>query len=113
MTQITSHILDTSRGQPAQGVLITLLQQRGDDWVVLGSASTNDDGRVSDFIGSDNVLAAGVYKLNFATSDYYKRLKTESFYPYADVAFTISGDGQHYHVPLLLNPFGYSTYRGS
>jgi len=113
MTQITSHILDTSIGKPATGVLITLLQQQGDDWVMLGSAPTNEDGRVGDFIGSDNVLSAGIYKLTFSLSDYYARLNTASFYPYAEVAFEIAGDGQHYHVPLLLNPFGYSTYRGS
>ena len=113
MTQITSHILDTSRGKPAEGVAITLLQQNGDNWVELGSGSTHSDGRVGDFIGNDAVLAAGVYKLQFQLSDYYKKLNIESFYPYADVVFQIGGDGQHYHVPLLLNPFGYSTYRGS
>jgi len=113
MTQITSHILDTSRGRPAQGVLIQLTQQQDDSWVMLGSAKTNEDGRVSDFVGSDKVLAAGVYKLTFSLSDYYERLNIKSFYPYAEIAFIIDGDGQHYHVPLLLNPFGYSTYRGS
>jgi len=113
MTQITSHILDTSRGLPAQSVQITLTQQQGDGWVRLGSAETNDDGRVSDFIGSNDVLPAGVYKLLFHISDYYQRLGIESFYPYAEIVFKIAGDGQHYHVPLLLNPFGYSTYRGS
>ncbi len=113
MTQITSHILDTSIGKPAAGVAISLMQQNGDAWLELGKGVTNDDGRVGDFIGSDTVLAAGVYKLNFMLSDYYKKLNTDSFYPYAEVVFQISGDGQHYHVPLLLNPFGYSTYRGS
>jgi len=113
MTQITSHILDTSRGLPAQGVLITLAQQQGDNWVMLGSAETDADGRVNDFVGTDDVLCAGVFKLTFSLSDYYKRLSIESFYPYADIVFEIAGDGQHYHVPLLLNPFGYSTYRGS
>ncbi len=113
MTQITSHILDTSRGLPAQGVLITLAQQQGDNWTKLGSVATNDDGRVIDFIGTNKVLSGGVYKLTFALSDYYKKLGIESFYPYADIVFEIAGDGQHYHVPLLLNPFGYSTYRGS
>lgn len=113
MTQITSHILDTSLGKPADGVLITLLQQQADDWVMLGSAPTDEDGRVSDFLGSNDVLTAGIYKLTFYLSDYYSRLATESFYPYAEVAFEVAGDGQHYHVPLLLNPFGYSTYRGS
>ncbi len=113
MTQITSHILDTSRGLPAQGVLITLAQQQGDNWVMLGTATTNDDGRVNDFIGNNDVLVAGIYKLSFSIGDYYERLNVESFYPHADIAFAIAGDGQHYHVPLLLNPFGYSTYRGS
>jgi len=113
MTQITSHILDTSAGKPAAGVLITLLQQNADDWSVLGSAKTNDDGRVGDFTGTDDVLPAGVYKLTFALSDYYASHKQSSFYPFVDVVFVIEGDGQHYHVPLLLNPYGYSTYRGS
>lgn len=113
MTQITSHILDTSLGKPAHGVPITLLQQQGENWVELGSAATNSDGRVADFTGSIDVLPAGVYKLSFGLSDYYDNLKTDSFYPYAEVVFQITGDGQHYHVPLLLNPFGYSTYRGS
>ncbi len=113
MTQITSHILDTSLGKPAQGVQITLLQQQGDKWLTLGSGTTNSDGRVADFLGSDDALPGGIYKLNFNLREYYEQLNTESFYPYADVAFEIAGDGQHYHVPLLLSPFGYSTYRGS
>jgi len=118
MTQITSHILDTSLGKPAHGVVISLLQLQGDEWVTLGSASTNEDGRVSGFFGNKETsntepLAAGTYKLHFALRDYYQKLDVQSFYPHADVAFDIAGDGQHYHVPLLLNPFGYSTYRGS
>lgn len=113
MTQITSHILDTSLGNPAADVQITLMRKQADDWVELGSAATNQDGRVSDFLGHDDVLAAGIYKLTFNLSDYYAALGTESFYPYAEVVFQIAGDGQHYHVPLLLNPYGYSTYRGS
>ena len=113
MTQITSHILDTSAGRPAAGVKISLLRQLGDAWQLLGSASTNDDGRVADFTGNDDALAAGTYKLTFYLSDYYAGQKQSSFYPFVDVVFGIEGDGQHYHVPLLLNPFGYSTYRGS
>ena len=113
MTQITSHILDTSAGRPAAGVQISLQRQQDDDWQLLGSGSTNDDGRVADFTGNAEVLAAGTYKLTFYLSDYYARQKQSSFYPFVDVVFEIEGDGQHYHVPLLLNPFGYSTYRGS
>lgn len=113
MGQITSHILDTSIGKPASGVLITLMQQQQDDWLMLGSGETNDDGRVGDFGLDAGALPAGIYKLTFYLSDYYQRSDRRSFYPYVDVVFEIDGDGQHYHVPLLLNPFGYSTYRGS
>jgi len=113
MTQITSHILDTSIGKPAEGVLITLLQQQGDDWLMLGSAETNADGRVGDFTQSSDILPAGFYKLTFYLSQYYEQTQRDSFYPHVDITFEIAGDGQHYHVPLLLNPFGYSTYRGS
>lgn len=113
MTQISSHILDTSRGKPAEGVLITLMQQQADDWLMLGSASTDADGRVSDFTGPLDALPAGIYKLTFYLSDYYQALQQASFYPYVEVVIDISDGGQHYHVPLLLNPFGYSTYRGS
>lgn len=80
---------------------------------MLGSGSTNADGRVSDFTGIADALPAGVYKLTFYLTDYYAKHKQASFYPHVDVAFEIAGDGQHYHVPLLLNPFGYTTYRGS
>lgn len=113
MTQITSHILDTSLGKPAEGVLITLMQQQGDDWLMLGSGSTDADGRVADFTGSDDVLIAGTYKLTFYLSAYFEVMSQPTFYPYVEVVVDIAGDGQHYHVPLLLNPFGYSTYRGS
>lgn len=113
MTQITSHILDTSRGSPAEGVLTILMQQQNDDWLMLGSASTDADGRIADFTGSIDQLPGGIYKLTFYMSGYYENLQQSCFYPYIEVVFEISGDGQHYHVPLLVNPFGYSTYRGS
>ncbi|MFK7890522.1 MAG: hydroxyisourate hydrolase [Granulosicoccus sp.] len=121
MTQITSHILDTSRGSPAEGVLTILMQQQNDDWLMLGSASTDADGRIADFTGpqtepstgSTNPLPGGIYKLTFYMSGYYENLQQSCFYPYIEVVFEISGDGQHYHVPLLVNPYGYSTYRGS
>ncbi|NND92408.1 MAG: hydroxyisourate hydrolase [Granulosicoccus sp.] len=113
MSQITSHVLDTSLGKPAEGVLITLMQQREDDWLMLGSVATDGDGRVADFTGTEDVLPAGIYKLTFYLSDYCAASSQPCFYPQVDVVFVIEGDGQHYHVPLLVNPFGYSTYRGS
>ena len=113
MTQITSHVLDTARGVPARDLLITLQRRLGDDWLMLGSSSTDADGRVADFAGGDEVLPGGVYRLTFYTGDYHEGLGQSGFYPHVDVAFEIAGDGQHCHVPLLLSPFGYSTYRGS
>jgi len=113
VTQITTHILDTALGCPAADVLVALLQQRGDDWLMLGSAPTDEDGRVADFTGSDEVLPAGVYRLTFYVGDYHERSGVEGFWPHVDVAFEIGGDGEHLHLPLLLNPYGYSTYRGS
>lgn len=113
MTQITSHILDTTLGLPAQKVFVTLMQQNDDDWLMLGSAVTNKDGRVPDFTGSDDALPEGAYKLTFYLAEYHAALSQKSFYPQVDVIFEIEGNGQHYHVPLLMNPYGYSTYRGS
>jgi len=113
MTQITSHVLDTAAGKPADGIVISLQQQVGDSWKKLGSGETNSDGRVADFTGSNDALPAGIYKLTFQLTEYFARTNTPTFYPHADVTFQIEGNGQHYHVPLLLNPFGFSTYRGS
>lgn len=113
MTQITSHVLDTTLGLPAREILVTLMQQHDDDWLLLGSGTTNQDGRVLDFIGSDDVLPAGIYKLTFYLADYHAAMSQKSFYPQVDVTVEIEGNGQHYHVPLLLSPYSYSTYRGS
>ena len=113
MTQITSHVLDTARGAPAADLLVALQQRRGDDWLMLGSAATDADGRVADFTGATDALPGGGDRLTFYTGDYHERLGERGFWPHVDVAFEIPGDGAHHHVPLLLSPFGYSTYRGS
>ena len=113
MSQITTHILDTSLGKPAAGVRVSLSQQTESEWIELGVGVTDDDGRVSDLLDSDATLPAGQCKLTFDTGDYYADIDTSCFYPQVEIQFSIAGDGQHYHVPLLLNPFGYSTYRGS
>ncbi|NKB62377.1 MAG: hydroxyisourate hydrolase [Gammaproteobacteria bacterium] len=112
MSQITTHILDTSRGKPAKGVLIELFHYHPDQWTSLGQAKTDEDGRVSDLLLEDHLLAGGMYKLRFDVDGYYQN-NNESFYPYVEIAFRVAEGGEHYHIPLLLNPFGYSTYRGS
>jgi 5-hydroxyisourate hydrolase len=113
MSQITTHILDTTLGKPAQGVTISLFKQDGADWQKLASGQTNADGRIADLLHKEDVLPAGNYKLYFDTGAYFNMLDIPAFYPFVEIVFNIAGDGQHYHVPLLLNPFGYSTYRGS
>lgn len=110
MSGITTHILDTARGCPAAGVPLRLDRWDG-TWVTLGSGVTNDDGRAPGLF--DQALEAGRYRMTFETGDYFKALGTRGFYPYAQVVFDIVDTDSHYHVPLLLSPFGYSTYRGS
>ncbi len=112
MSQLTTHILDTTRGRPAEGVTIILYQQQTENWRQVSLGTTNEDGRIPDLLNDDAVLDPGVYKLKFETKPYFDKLGVLSFYPYVEISFSITGP-EHYHIPLLLNPFGYSTYRGS
>jgi len=114
MSQITTHVLDTAVGKPAEGIALSLSHLAEDgSWRLLGEGTTNSDGRVADLLADDVILDAGRYKVIFITEDYFKQQKVDAFYPYAEIVFDIEGDNQHYHIPLLLSPFGYSTYRGS
>lgn len=108
MSQVTTHILDTSKGRPAQGVHIRL-QKNGN---TIADGVTNADGRISDLLPKNKILEPGNYEMVFDTGQYFSQQKIKSFYPQVVIHFTIF-DNSHYHVPLLLNPFGYSTYRGS
>ena len=113
MGTLSTHVLDTSRGCPAEGVSVQLFRLSSPEPsspVPLGEGVTNADGRVP-AIGPES-LEPGDYRLRFDTAGYFAATGTGGFYPEVVVAFTIA-EGQHYHVPLLLNPFGYSTYRGS
>ncbi len=113
MSQITTHILDTTLGKPAQGVSIVLEQLTGaKEWRELGSGKTNSDGRLPNLLSADIKLEPGIYHLIFDTASYFKTQAVKGFYPEVTITFEIT-DASHYHVPLLLNPFGYSTYRGS
>ena len=112
MSQITTHILDTSLGKPAKGILIRLEQSTFENWSAVASGVTNDDGRISDLLPKETKLAHGNYRIIFEVKSYFEKQNIKSFYPSVTVEFEISEDS-HYHVPLLLNPFGYSTYRGS
>ncbi|MGZ5135592.1 MAG: hydroxyisourate hydrolase [Flavitalea sp.] len=112
MSQITTHILDTSIGKPAAGITITLYVGENDEWTEIARGKTNEDGRITNLLLKDHVLQRGIYKLRFETKDYFDKKQVRTFYPYVEIIFDIQAT-EHYHVPLLLNPFGYSTYRGS
>jgi len=112
MSQITLHILDTTKGKPAAGITVILFHGDNDEWIEMARAKTNSDGRITDLLKKDSALQEGIYKMRFETKDYFDKDRIPTFYPYVEIIFEIES-GQHYHIPLLLNPFGYSTYRGS
>jgi 5-hydroxyisourate hydrolase len=112
MSAITTHVLDTARGRPAAGVPVLLEQRWGGDWVLRGRGQTDEDGRARELLGGAP-LEAATYRLTFDTGAYFKAMGVEAFYPSVTVVFEVRHSGQHHHVPLLLSPYGYSTYRGS
>lgn len=112
MSQITTHVLDTAKGLPAEGIRISLQKPNGNEWDDITTGITNSDGRVDNFLSSDQVIEPGVYRMLFETGVYFEKEGVAGFYPEVPVIFEIK-DTEHYHVPLLLSPFGYSTYRGS
>jgi 5-hydroxyisourate hydrolase len=114
MSAITTHVLDTSLGRPAQGVAVTLerLAHDGGEPEVIGRGATDADGRLRD-LAPPGMRAPGTYRLRFDTGAYHSAHELDGFYPEVVVTFTVHGGTEHYHVPLLLSPYGYSTYRGS
>ena len=108
MSGITTHILDVSIGRPAAGVQVTLERETDGAWAEIGSQKTDGDGRARQLMSEP--LMAGSYRLSFEVGTYFNG---ESFYKEVTIAFQVKDASQHYHVPLLLSPFGYSTYRGS
>jgi 5-hydroxyisourate hydrolase len=113
MSPITTHILDTAHGKPADNVTVVLEYHQGSDWAQIAREQTDANGRVSALLADDFDLQPGTYRLIFDTSEYFSLQGMESFYPLVMVSFIVSDASQHYHVPLLISPYGYSTYRGS
>jgi 5-hydroxyisourate hydrolase len=111
MSTLSTHVLDAASGQPAVGVQVTLDRRDGGGWQPLGEAVTDDDGRARDL--APGGLGAGVHRLVFATGAYFAATGQTGFYPEVSVVFEVTDTGRHYHVPLLLSPFAFSTYRGS
>jgi 5-hydroxyisourate hydrolase len=113
MSHITTHILDTSLGKPAAEVPVRLERPIDDDiWEIVSIGITNEDGRIPNLLPGPEPVEPGVYRLVFDIADYFEESGRKSFYPIIPIIFEVTDDS-HYHVPLLLNPFGYSTYRGS
>ncbi len=112
MSNITTHVLDTSKGKPAAGIKIILFKNEDEEWITIAGGTTNVDGRITDLLEEDVIPAPGIYKLKFETKEYFENDSIGTFYPFVEIIFEIK-DKEHYHVPLLLNPYGYSTYRGS
>ena len=112
MSRITTHVLDTSRGRPAEGVKVTLCRMQVDRWEIVARGETNADGRIVDWVAAKDVPGNGIYIIRFETKNYFDSWCISSFYPFVEVYFEVTGEG-HYHIALLLSPFGYSTYRGS
>ena len=113
MSAITTHVLDTARGRPAQGVAVVLERVQAASSAPLGRGATDADGRLRDLLPAGAPLEPGSYRLVFDTGAYFRAQGTEAFYPRVAVDFEVRDGAQHFHVPLLLSPFGYSTYRGS
>ncbi len=109
---ITTHVLDTSLGKPAAGIPVVLSRSLDEGTTEIARGLTDEDGRIGDLIGPSDCVA-GEYCITFELSDYYASQEIESFYPRATVEFRVADPTSHYHVPLLLSPYGYSTYRGS
>ncbi len=114
---ITTHVLDTSIGRPAAGVRVVL--ERGgksSEWQVVGHGETDADGRLRSLMTDETPLEAGLYRLVFDTRRYFEGRGVRAFYPSVIITFEVADEANgvaHYHVPLLLSPFGYTTYRGS
>lgn len=110
---VSTHVLDTSVGRPAEGVSVRLQRLDGGQWIDVSRAETNADGRVVTLLPADGSEATGAFRLTFDVADYFDARGQETFYTTIAIDFFVHDETQHYHVPLLLSPFGYSTYRGS
>jgi 5-hydroxyisourate hydrolase len=114
MSRISTHVLDTARGKPAPGVPVRLeFEVASGKWSLLGSAKTDQDGRCAQLLPENTTLAEGVYRLSFDTASYFAACGVDGLYPAVEILFRIRNGESHFHIPLLLSPNGYTTYRGS
>ncbi len=111
--RLSVHVLDQQTGTPAAAVRVTLEALTGGAWHIIGSGTTDTDGRIKALEPAGRPLSVGDYRVTFHTGDYYGSRHTATFFPEVPVVFHVGDGAQHYHIPLLLSPFGFSTYRGS
>lgn len=111
---LSTHVLDTALGLPARGLRVVLerIDEHG-EVTSLGAGTTDDDGRLRQVLAAGAELTAGTYRLRFDTGPYFGAASRDTLYPEVAIVFRATDTVQHYHVPLLLSPFGYTTYRGS
>jgi 5-hydroxyisourate hydrolase len=114
MNRISTHVLDTALGKPAMDVPLRLERQDASgNWVAVASARTDQDGRCGQLLSDGNTLRAGLYRLTFDTANYFAATKIDGLYPMVEITFQVRDGESHFHIPLLLSPNGYTTYRGS
>jgi 5-hydroxyisourate hydrolase len=114
MSRISTHVLDTAKGKPAAGVPVSLERQESSGkWLSLALTQTDEDGRCGELLPDGATLAEGVYKLTIETARYFATCKVDGLYPAVEVLFRVRKGETHFHIPLLLSPNGYTTYRGS
>ena len=110
---LSVHVLNLQDGLPSSEVKVSLEEQKNGKWVQLSQATTNEQGRIPALYPESKKLEKGMYKVTFKTGDWFKAHKQKSFFPEVPVIFEVDGSVEHYHIPLLLSPYGYSTYRGN
>lgn len=113
MQRISSHVLDTTLGKPAAGIDIVLFKHKGDEWIEISQGTTDNDGRVGNFLNDKLALETARYRLRFSLEAYFALQQQPCFYPQVEIECQLQAEDDHYHIPLLISPFGYSTYRGS
>lgn len=110
---VSVHVLNTQTGKPSAGIKVDLEQQQGGKWIALASKTTDKDGRIGAFYPEGKAFTAGEYRVTFHTGDYFQQQQQATFFPDIPVNFQVTSTQEHYHIPLLLSQYGFSTYRGS
>jgi 5-hydroxyisourate hydrolase len=113
MSGISTHVLDLTRGKPAAGLAVRLSRETGSEWVEVSKRKTDTDGRVKSMLREYELPENGKYRLHFETAEYFRGQGAEALHPFVDIVFEVRSPSEQYHIPLLLTPHSYSTYRGS